>query len=198
VLEDGAVLGAQCRIGPHAVVHCGARLGDRVVLGAGARVGGPGFGFVTAASGPQRIPHVGGCVIESDVEVGANTAIDRGMLDDTVVGRGSKIDNLVQVGHNVRVGARCVIMGQVGIGGSTVIEDDVVLGGQAGIAGHLTVGCGARIAAQSGVIGDVGRGDTVSGYPARSHRAVLRQAAALARLAPIVGRLERVAARDDR
>lgn len=191
-VEEGVILGHSCRIGPHAVVHRGASLGDRVVLKAGARVGGPGFGFTGAGDGPRRIPHVGGCVIESDVEVGANTTIDRGMLDDTVVGTGTKIDNLVQVGHNVRIGARCVIMGQVGIGGSTIVEDDVLLAGQAGLAGHLTVGRRARVAAQAGVIGDVPAGTTVSGYPARSHRAVLRQTAALARLTRLVDRLERL------
>ncbi len=191
-VEDGAVLGNACRIGPQTVVHRGTHLGDRVVLKAGARVGCPGFGFTGTAHGPRRIPHVGGCVIESDVEVGANTTIDRGMLDDTVVGAGTKIDNLVQIGHNVRIGARCVIMGQVGIGGSTTVEDDVLLAGQAGLAGHLTVARGARVAAQAGVIGDVPAGSTVSGYPARSHRTVLRQAAALARLTPLVGSLERL------
>ncbi len=196
VLEDAVVAGSACRIGPFALVAAGSVLGDRVVLKAGARIGAPGFGFVPTATGHERIPHAGRCVLEDDVEVGCNSAVDRGSVDDTVIGTGTKIDNLVQIGHNVRVGARCIIMGQVGIGGSTVVEDDVVLAGQAGLAGHLTVGRGARVAAQSGVIGDIAPGETVSGYPARPHRAVLRQTAALARITPLVPTVERLARRD--
>lgn len=196
MIEEDVKTGDQCVIGPYAAVLRGAELGHRVRLQPGARVGGSGFGFTRGATGHERIPHLGGCIIEDDVEVGANTTIDRGSFDDTVVGRGTKIDNLVQIGHNVRVGARCVVMAQVGIGGTTVIEEDAVLAGQAGLAGHLRVGRGARVAAQSGVIGDVAAGASVSGYPARPHRAVLRQVAALARLAPMVDTLERMARRD--
>lgn len=192
VLEDDVTVGDDCRIGPHALVHAGTRLGHRVVLKAGARVGGDGFGFVPGERGPERLVHSGGCVLDDDVEVGANTTVDRGRLDDTVIGRGTKLDNLVQVGHNVRLGARCLVMAQVGIGGSTVVEDEVVLAGQAGLADHVTVERGARVAAQSGVIGTVSPGATVSGYPARSHRTVLRQTAALQRLTPLVDALERL------
>ncbi len=197
VLEDDVAVGSACRIEAHAVVHSGSVLGDRVLVRAGARVGGKGFGFTRIDGGHQPIPQVGRCVIGDDVEVGANTTVDRGSLDDTVIGPGTKIDNLVQVAHNVRVGARCVIMAQVGIAGSSVVEDDVALAGQAGLADHLRVGRGARVAAQSGVIGDIPPGATVSGYPARNHRAVLRQTAALARLAPLVDTLERMISRDD-
>ncbi len=197
-VEEGAVLGDACRVEAHAVVHAGAELGDRVLVRAGARVGGKGFAFADTGDGHVPIRHVGRCMIGDDVEVGANTTVDRGSVDDTVVGAGTKIDNLVQVAHNVRIGARCIIMAQVGIAGSTVVEDDVMLAGQAGLADHLTVGRGARVAAQSGVIGNIAPGATVSGYPARSHRAVLRQAAALARLAPLVPSIERTIARDDR
>ena len=196
ILEEGVTIGDHCTIGPHAAVLRDAVLGNRVRLQPGARVGGPGFGFARGDTGHERIPHVGGCIIEDDVEIGANTTIDRGSFDDTVVGHGTKIDNLVQIGHNVRLGMRCIVMAQVGVGGTTVIEDDAVLAGQAGLAGHLRVGRGAQIAAQSGVIGNVPAGVAVSGYPARPHRSVLRQAAALARLAPIVGALERLARRD--
>jgi UDP-3-O-[3-hydroxymyristoyl] glucosamine N-acyltransferase len=202
VIGHGVRLGGWCRVGAHAVVHAGTVVGDRVVIHAGARVGGEGFRFTAADTGTEhgspleRLPHVGRCVLGDDVEVGANTTIDRGSIGDTVVGPGTKIDNLVQVAHNVRIGARCVIMAQVGIAGSTVIEDDVILAGQAGLAGHLTVHRGARVAAQGGVIGDVPAGATVSGYPARNHREVLRQAAALRRLTPLVQQLERVASRD--
>jgi UDP-3-O-[3-hydroxymyristoyl] glucosamine N-acyltransferase len=196
VIGARARLGAGCRIGEHAVIHAGAHLGDRVVVHAGARVGGEGFGFVETDRGPERLPQVGHCEIADDVEIGANSTIDRGTLGATRIGHGTKIDNLVQIAHNVRVGARCIVMAQVGIAGSVVVEDDVLLAGQAGLADHLTVRRGARVAAQSGVIGDIAAGSTVSGYPARRHRDVLRQAAALRRLTPLVQRLERIANHD--
>lgn len=210
VLGAGALLGADCVIGPfstigeecrlgdkclveaHAVVYAGAVLGCSVRIRAGARIGGQGFGFVAGPEGHERIHHLGGCVLEDDVDVGPNSTIDRGSVNQTVIGAGTKIDSQVHVGHNVRIGARCLVMAQVGIGGSTDIGSDVVLAGQAGLAGHLRVGPHARIAAQAGVIGDVGAGATVSGYPARSHRDVLRQAAALKRLAPLVDALEQL------
>jgi UDP-3-O-[3-hydroxymyristoyl] glucosamine N-acyltransferase len=196
VIGDGVRLGSRCRVGEHAVLYAGTTAGDRVVIHAGARVGGQGFRFTASGNGGERLRHVGRCVLGDDVEVGANTTIDRGSVGDTVVGAGTKIDNLVQVAHNVRIGSRCVIMAQVGIAGSTVIEDDVILAGQAGLADHLTVHHGARVAAQGGVIGDVPAGATVSGYPARNHRDVLRQSAALRRLSPLVQRLERIAQHD--
>ena len=197
VVADGVEIGSHCRLYAHAIVEPGARLGNRVVLHPGARVGTAGFGYTRSDSGHAAIPHIGGCVIEDDVEIGANTTIDRGALDDTVVGAGTKIDNLVQVAHNVRIGRNCLIMAQVGIAGSTVVQDDAILAGQAGLADHLTVGAGARVAAQSGVIGDIPAGATVSGYPARNHREVLRNAAALKRLAPLIKRLEQLARRDE-
>jgi UDP-3-O-[3-hydroxymyristoyl] glucosamine N-acyltransferase len=192
-LDAGVTLGDGCRVGAYALVAGGAALGDRVVVQPGARVGTEGFAWLEGADGRHRVPHVGPCRIGSDVEIGANATVDRGSLGATVIGDGTKIDNLVHVAHNVRIGARCVIMAQVGIAGSTTIADDVLIAGQAGLAGRLRVGHRARIAAQSGVIGDVAARATVSGYPARDHRAVLRQAAALARLAPMVHALERLA-----
>jgi len=192
VIETGATLGDGCRIGSHALVCGAARLGNRVVLNSGARIGTPGYAFHSGADGPVHRPHVGCCYIGDDVWIGANTTVDRGSIGDTIVRKGTKIDNLVQVAHNVRIGERCLIMAQVGLAGSTVVEDNVMLAGQAGLAGHLTVGEGARVAAQAGVIGDVPAGGTVSGYPARPHREVLRQAAALKRLATITPFLERM------
>lgn len=193
LIEDGVVLGDRCWIGPHASVAQGTILGNGVRIGPGARIGYPGFGFVREDDELQRMPHLGRCFLADGVEIGANATIDRGSVGDTMVGQGTKIDNLVHVAHNVEIGKRCLIMAQVGIAGSAVIEDDVILAGQAGIADHLTVGRGARVAAQAGVIGDVEPGATVSGYPARSHREVLRQAAALGKLSRILNRLEKLA-----
>ena len=197
VVEDGVRLGAGCRIEAHVTIHRDVVLGDRVVVRTGARVGGPGFGYVREDGRHVRVPQLAGCRIGDDVEIGANTTVDRGATRDTVVGSGSKIDNLVQVAHNVRIGRRCIVMAQVGIAGSSVVEDEVMLAGQVGLADHLTVGKGSRVAAQSGVIGDVAPGATVSGYPARDHRTVLRQTAALARLTPLVTSLERIAQHDE-
>jgi len=196
IVGDRAILGAKCRIGPHASVGPDAVLGDRVFVKAGARVGGVGFAYAGSEDGHVPLKHIGGCRLDDDVEVGANTTIDRGSIGDTVIGAGSKIDNLVQIAHNCRVGRHCIIMAQVGLAGSTVVEDDVLLAGQAGLAGHLTVGRGARIAAQAGVIGDVDAGSTVSGYPARNHREVLRQTAALRKLTRLTKSLERIVEAD--
>jgi UDP-3-O-[3-hydroxymyristoyl] glucosamine N-acyltransferase len=193
VIESGAALGDRCEIAASTLVSAAVRLGNDVVLGPGARVGTPGYAYTSGPEGHIPLQHVGGCVIEDAVEVGANTTIDRGSLGDTVVGQGTKIDNLVQIAHNVKIGKRCLVMAQVGLAGSTVVGDDVILAGQAGLAGHLTVGRGARIGAQAGVIGDIDEGATVSGYPARSHRDVLRQTAALRKLAKLTPVLERIA-----
>ncbi len=190
---DGALLGDDCRIGAAAMIAPGAVLGNRVVVKPGARVGTPGFAWVGTGTQRSHLRHVGACRIGNDVEIGANATVDRGSVGATVIGDGTKIDNLVHVAHNVRIGAGCVIMAQVGIAGSTIVEDDVLIAGQAGLAGQLRVGRAARLAAQSGVIGDIPAGATVSGYPARDHRTVLRHTAVVARLAPIVTTLERLA-----
>ena len=192
VVGDRSRLGDACRLESHAALSPGTILGRAVVVRGGARVGGPGFGYRPSDAGFRHVLHVGKVILGDEVHVGANSTIDRGSVGDTVVGAGTKIDNLVHVGHNVRIGERCLIMAQVGIAGTTEVEDEAIVGGQAGLADHLRVGRGARIAAQSGVIGDIEPGVTVSGYPARSHREVLRQVAALRRLAPLVDRLERL------
>jgi UDP-3-O-[3-hydroxymyristoyl] glucosamine N-acyltransferase len=192
VLGDGVQVGDDVQLFPHVVCYSGTIIGHRVILHAGVRLGSDGFGYVPGRHGepPRKIPQVGRCIIGDDVEIGANTTIDRGSVDDTVIGPGTKIDNLVQIGHNCRIGARCLIAGQAGIAGSTHVEDDVFLAGQAGLADHVTVGRGARVTVQGGVIGDIAPGATVSGYPARSHREFLRAQGALYRLAKIVDELE--------
>jgi UDP-3-O-[3-hydroxymyristoyl] glucosamine N-acyltransferase len=198
----GAVIGAGVPVGDDAVLHpgvvlyTGAEIGARVILHAGVRVGVDGFGYVPGPEGHARIPHVGRCIIGDDVEIGANSTLDRGSVDDTVIGAGTKIDNLVQIGHNCRIGARCLIMAQVGVAGSTRVEDDVILAGQVGLAGHFTVGKGARIGAQSGVMHEVPPGASWFGYPARPHREAMRGMAALPRLARIVDQLEELVERD--
>lgn len=180
-IGDGVVMGRDCRIGTHVSVSH-ALLGDRVVLYPGARVGQDGFGFAVTPEGFLTVPQLGRAILEDDVEIGSNSTVDRGSLHDTVIGAGSRLDNLVQIGHNCRIGRCCVLVAQVGVSGSTVLEDFVMLGGQAGLAGHLRIGKGARIAAQAGVIGDVPAGAAYMGFPAEPSRAFLRSVATLRRL----------------
>ncbi len=193
VLEDGVVIGRGSVIGPRVVCHVGVVVGERVVVKAGAVLGGSGFGFLSDPSGHQPIPHVGGCRIDDDVQIGANSCIDRGSVDDTVIGAGTKIDNLVHIGHNSRLGRRCLVMGGVVVAGSARIGDDVILAGHSAVGGHFTVGDRARVGAKAGVISAVPAGADVSGFPARPHREFLRAQAALYRLAPLIDQLEALA-----
>ena len=181
IIGAGVVLGADCRIGAGASLsHTLA--GARVYVYPGARIGQEGFGFETTPTGFLGVPQLGRVILEDDVEVGANSTVDRGAIGDTVIGAGSRLDNLVQIGHNVRLGRCCVIVAQVGISGSVVLEDFVVVGGQAGIAGHLTLGRGAQVGAQSGVIGHIPAGAVVVGSPAQPSRDMFRQVAVLKKL----------------
>ena len=198
VVGDGVAIGDDTTLYPNVVCYPGTVVGARVLVHAGVVLGSDGFGYVPGRTGHEKLPHVGRCVIGDDVEIGANTTIDRGSVDDTVIGPGTKIDNLVQIGHNCRVGARCLLMAQVGLAGSTHLEDDVILAGQVGVAGHLTIGRGARIAAQSGVMGDVPAGATWFGYPARDRREALRAIAGSYRMAGIVGDVEELVKRGQR
>ncbi len=198
VIGAGVNVGADARLFPHVTLYPGTTLGDRVTVHSGARVGSDGFGYVFRAGAHEKIPHVGRCLIGDDVEIGANSTIDRGSIDDTVVGAGTKIDNLVHLGHNVRIGRLCLLMAQVGVAGSSRVEDGAILAGQVGIAGHLTIGAGARLAAQAGVISDIPAGETWSGYPARPHRESLRASAALFKLSSMMKRLEDLLARDEK
>lgn len=192
-IDANAVIGRGVRIGSGSVVGAGASLafclvGARTVIHPGVRIGQDGFGFVLGPGGHRKVPQLGRVVIGDEVEIGANTTIDRGAVADTVIGSGTKIDNLVQIGHNVQLGRGCIVVAQVGISGSTVIGDFVMIGGQAGLSGHLKVGDGARIGAQSGVMRDIPPGQSVFGYPAMPHRQYLRQVALLARLAEKTGK----------
>ncbi|MFV1986771.1 MAG: UDP-3-O-(3-hydroxymyristoyl)glucosamine N-acyltransferase [Gemmatimonadota bacterium] len=215
VLEDGVVLGDRSAIGPSVLLGPGVRigmdcrirhgvsilagsvLGDRVVVHEGARIGAEGFGFAATEDRAVRIPQVGGCLIGDDVEIGANSTIDRGALGDTSIGARTKLDNLVHVGHNVEIGEDCMIVAQVGIAGSTRVGDGVSLAGQVGLAGHLTIGDGARIAARAAVFKSVPEGATYSGTPARPHRAALRARAAVMRLPDALARLAAIERRLD-
>jgi UDP-3-O-[3-hydroxymyristoyl] glucosamine N-acyltransferase len=190
VIGDDCILGDETVVYPHVTIYAGVRVGDRCVVHSGARLGRDGFGFVWADGGHRKVPQIGGCVIEDDVEVGCNSTVDRGSIGDTVVGRGTKMDNMVHLGHNVQVGRHSLLTAQVGIAGSTRLGDGVVLGGQAGIGGHLEIGAGARVGGQAGVTGDVPAGESYSGYPARPHREALRAQGALFRLPDLMKRVK--------
>lgn len=205
VVGPDAEIGADCRIGPNAYIGDAVRIGDRCMIGpaasvrfgvlgnnvslfAGVRIGEPGFGFAVSPTGAVTVPQLGRVLIEDNVEIGANSTIDRGAGPDTVVGAGTRIDNLVQIGHNVQIGKGCIVVAQTGIAGSCKIGNGVQLGGQVGLAGHLNIGDGVRVAAQSGVHRDVEPGSTIGGTPAVPLRDHFRRITALARLAGEKGR----------
>ncbi|NWG25542.1 MAG: UDP-3-O-(3-hydroxymyristoyl)glucosamine N-acyltransferase [Pseudorhodoplanes sp.] len=183
VIGSGVVLGRDCRIGAHASLSH-ALLGARVYVYPGARIGQEGFGFATTSAGFLTVPQLGRVILGDDVEVGANTTIDRGSAGDTVIGAGTRLDNLVQIGHNVVIGRCCVIVAQVGISGSTTLDDFVRVGGQAAMAGHLRIGKGAQIGAQAGVMTDIDAGAQMLGSPAQPSRDFFRQVAMLKKLLP--------------
>lgn len=185
VIEAAVVLGAGTQVAAHCTIAF-AEIGRRCTIAPGVRIGQEGFGFATrmTASGPVHItvPQLGRVLIGDDVEIGANTTIDRGSAQDTVIGSGSRLDNLVQIAHNVRIGRACVVVAQVGISGSSVLEDFVVIAGQAGVAGHVRIGRGARIGGKSGVMSDIPAGQEYVGSPAQPAKEFFRQVATLRKL----------------
>ena len=165
----GSAIGRDCYVYPRVTICGGVTLGDRVILHAGVVLGADGFGYAKSDEGALKVPQIGGVLIEDDVEIGANTTIDRATLGQTRVGKGTKIDNLVMVAHNVEIGRHCLIVSQTGIAGSSRLGDGVITAGQVGIVDHVEIGDGAILAAQSGVAGDVPAGKTYLGSPARDH-----------------------------
>lgn len=209
VIEDGVTIGTGSVVGSHAFVgrgsmigsgvrlhtgctiHHGVEIGDRSVVHSGARIGKEGFGYIWD-DGHLKVPQIGKCRIGEDVEIGANTTVDRGSVGETVIGSGTKIDNLVHIGHNVRIGRNVLIIAQVGISGSTTVGDGVILAGQVGVGGHLNIGSGARVGGQAGVTADIPAGQVYSGYPARPHREALKAQANLFRLGELSQRVKKL------
>ena len=202
VIEEGCVLYAGCYVGhdthlkagcllyPHVIVREKVSVGRRVIIHSGTVIGSDGFGYVTLDGKHMKIPQVGSVVIEDDVEIGANVTIDRARFDKTVIGEGTKIDNLVQIAHNVTIGKHCLIVAQAGIAGSTKIGDDVILAAQAGLVGHIEIGDGAVVAAQSGVSKSVRAGEQVFGSPAQPVKNAFRNNAHIQRLDKYVERIK--------
>ncbi len=181
-IGDNVTIGEGTIIYANVTIYSGVQIGKSVIIHAGAVIGSDGFGYAPGSSGHVKIPQKGIVVIEDQVEIGANTTIDRATFGETRIGHGTKIDNLVQIGHNVQIGPHCILVAQVGIAGSAKIGTGVMIGGQAGIAGHIELGDAARVAAQSGVVKDVPAKETVSGSPAMPHRLWLRVSSILKKL----------------
>jgi UDP-3-O-[3-hydroxymyristoyl] glucosamine N-acyltransferase len=190
-----ARIGKGCWIHPRVVIGDRCVLGDRVILQPGVVIGGDGFGYIQSEGRHRKIPQLGIVELGDDVEIGANSAVDRARFGRTAIGSGTKLDNLVHVGHNVKIGRHCLLISQVGIAGSTVIGDGVTIAGHAGIAPHLTIGSGATIGSQAVVYRDIGAGASVSGHPARDHRRNLREQAALRRLPELLQRVRELETR---
>ena len=188
-IGHGVTIGEDCRLDPGCSIMEGAELDDRVRIRCGARISSDGFGFTDGPTGAVKLQQIGRCVLGDDVEIGANTTVDRGALDVTLVGSGTKIDNQVQIGHNCRIGSHCYIAAQVGLAGSTVLGDGVRLGGKSGATGHLTIGDGAAMAATAIAISDIPPGESWSGIPAQPHWLWLRASSVFYKLPDVLRRL---------
>jgi len=182
VIEDNAQIGTDCLLHARAVIGEGCVLGNRVIIQAGAIIGSDGFGYAWSGREHLKIPQVGRAVLHDDVEIGANSCIDRGAIGDTIIRTGVKLDNLIQIGHNVDIGAFSIMASQVGISGSTTVGQGCQFGGQVGTAGHITIGDGCKIAAKSGVAGNLEAGGTYAGIPVMPHRVWLKVSAIMPRL----------------
>ncbi|PIQ24210.1 UDP-3-O-(3-hydroxymyristoyl)glucosamine N-acyltransferase [bacterium (Candidatus Blackallbacteria) CG17_big_fil_post_rev_8_21_14_2_50_48_46] len=182
-------IGAQCRLYPQVTLYDQVSLGDQVIIHSGSVIGSDGYGFYFKDGQHHKIPQTGGVEIGDRVEIGAQVSIDRGTVGQTRIGTGTKIDNLVQIGHNVQIGRHCLLVAQVGISGSTVLGDFVTLAGQTGVAGHLEIGSGVIAAGKSGITQDIPAGLKISGFPAQEHRQELKQQALLRRLPELFKRL---------
>jgi UDP-3-O-[3-hydroxymyristoyl] glucosamine N-acyltransferase len=195
VIGYGVTIGASTVVHPHVTVYPHCTIGERCQIHAGTVIGADGHGYTPGPEGWGKVPHLGTVIIEDDVELGACVTVDRSVSGATVVGRGSKIDNLVMIAHNVQIGAHCMIVSQVGVAGSSVVEDWVVMAGQAGVADHRHIGKGAQLAVRAGVTRDVPAGAIVSGFPAQDHRDQLRSEAAVRKLPALLDRLKALEAR---
>ncbi|MFH1021941.1 MAG: UDP-3-O-(3-hydroxymyristoyl)glucosamine N-acyltransferase [Planctomycetota bacterium] len=188
----GTKIGKNCRFYPHVSVRERVTIGDRVIIHNGSVIGSDGFGYVSGKDGHRKIPQLGTVEIGDDVEIGANVTVDRARFEKTVIGRGTKIDNLVQIAHNVVTGEHCILVSQVGIAGSTRLGNFVTLGGQVGVVGHIELGDRVMAGAQSGISKSFPAGSVVFGSPAQDHRTELKEKALLRKLPEIIGRLERL------
>jgi UDP-3-O-[3-hydroxymyristoyl] glucosamine N-acyltransferase len=196
VLQGGNHVGDQCQLGegthlfPNVVLYPRTQIGRNVRVHAGTVIGSDGFGYVFDQGAHRKVPQAGNVIIHDDVEIGANVTIDRGTLGPTVIGRGTKIDNLVMIGHNVILGENCLLIAQVGVAGSTKLGNFVILAGQVGLAGHLKIGDRVTVAAQSGVMNDIGEGEKWMGSPARPDRQMKRQLVAGHQLPDVIRRVQ--------
>ncbi len=191
-IGENAIVGAETELKDQVSLYANTEVGARCILHSGVRVGVDGFGYVLHENRHRKVPQVGRCVLEDDVEVGANVCIDRGSVGETRIGAGTKIDNLVHIAHNVSIGKGCIIVAQVGVAGSTTLGNGVALAGQVGIVGHLNIGDGARVAAQAGVSHDIPAGETWFGYPARPRTEAMRASAAFLKLPDLMRRIQRI------
>jgi UDP-3-O-[3-hydroxymyristoyl] glucosamine N-acyltransferase len=191
-IGNNVITGRNCRIYPYAVIYDGTVLGDNVIIHSGAIIGADGFGYKFRNNAHYKVPQVGNVVIEDNVEIGANTCIDRGALGSTVIGTGTKIDNLVQIGHNNKVGKHVIMCGHTGVSGSCTIEDYAILAGSTGVADHVTIGQGAVILARSGVANDVKAGSQVFGSPAKDKKTAYKEQIAISRLPELIQKVKRL------